>query len=107
VRNSLIDSISGRTPNRHRRTSTMIDDLMGPAGVDDTLQLHRVNTWGLMRAIIRQSLNSVLLAMFSSLLFFAVDVAMHHAVFKDSGAAANFIGMDLDSWRSVAGYMPE
>ena len=85
----------------------MIGDLIGPSGVDDTLQLHRVNTWALMRAIIRQSLDSVLLAMFSGVLFFAVDIALHHAVFKDSDVTATFLGMDLDNWRSVGGYMPE
>lgn len=118
VRNSLVDSLSGRTPKsgRHRRTSTTANGVEvvhlgnGGGNADGTLQLRRVNTWRFMQAIIMQSMNSILLATFGAGVVFAADVVLHHTVFDCNDKACepqNFMGLDLDSWRSVGGYMPE
>jgi hypothetical protein len=133
VRNSLLDSMAGRTPtgSRHRRTSTAIEKIIGSNGggsfsgkVEDALDIRRVNTWALMRAIIRQSLRSALLAILAGIVFFSIDIALHKAWLQDEYStpctaqsapggqqctytAPTWIGMDLENWRSVGGYMPE
>jgi hypothetical protein len=137
VRNDLVNSLQGRTPKqqpRHRRTSTMIEELMSGGHTNDAFAVSQVNTWYLMLGIIRASARYIFGTLFIIALSFGLDIALHHTVFKDTpctlrsncdldndGVAytdaegntvpitpqVTWMGLSLESWRGVGSFMPE
>ena len=133
VRNDLVNSLQGRTPQkmqRYRRTSTIIEEMMSGGHVNDAFAVSQVNTWHLMRGIIRASASYIFTTLFVIGLSFGLDLALHYTVFEDTpcglrancdldndGLAADgtenvtaqvtWMGLTLESWQGVGSFMPE
>eukprot|EP01043_Picozoa_sp_COSAG02_P048231 COSAG02_NODE_4719_length_5057_cov_5.814240_1_plen_349_part_00 len=133
VRNDLVNSLQGRTPKmqpRHRRTSTIIEEMMSGGHQNDSFAINQVNTWHLMRGIVRASSSYIFGTLFVIALSFGLDLALHYTVFKDSPCAlrsncdldndglasdgtenvtaqVTWMGLTLGSWQGVGSFMPE